>query len=253
MRNIDKRDIDDATNEKLRKYQAEWYKKILCPWIDKNKNCAYAQPFFTGVYACKDDGRPLILFVGQETNGWGKIIDFDGESEIALSQSYAAAFTKNNVLDRDKNEELNYKGTPSHTYDPYVFWTFIRGIFDQTNIRAVWTELDKIRYIDKKLCVEDEEALHKSVCCNKSLLLLEIETLKPDLVVFLTGPHYYKSMEYALQREFRVRLTKTSPISEFSLEGIPCVWTYHPRGLNGLGSCLKNYVSEEIVKRIPRR
>ena len=81
---------------------------------------------------------------------------------------------------------------------------------------------------------KDEDELNKKITDKKPLLLLEIETIVPDLVVFLTGPRYRKSMESALKNKKLQKPTQKEPVTFFDVSGIPCMWTYHPNGLNYL-------------------
>ena len=239
-------------NERLREYQTEWFNRIVCPWVKKGgavpdkmkkwvkKNLhkdeySFSQPFFTGVYNYLDN-KPLIMFVGQETNGWGNWEDFDGESDISLSQSYVMAFAENNTITKDPKKEFIYKDKEYMLYDSSPFWNFVRDICNQ-DIQVVWNELDKIHYrTPEKKCIklypEDESFLNKPIQDEKSLLRLEIETIKPKMVIFLTGPSYVNSMQSALNNKALQKPCKDQPIISFGLGPIHCRWTYHPRYLN---------------------
>ena len=129
----------------------------------------------------------------------------------------------------------------------------------EAKIKAVWNELDKMHYIpagnnDRTKCIrvwkEDKDVLNGEVKNGKSLLQLEIETIQPDLIVFLTGPSpkYVFSMESALKKDLPDKPNKKEPISFFLYGSIPCLWTYHPGGLSHL--CLKKDVKDKIIEQI---
>ena len=256
----------DVINKKLLTYQRKWFVEIVEDWVSNSTNnqkkkkhfskyaeaIGFSEPFFTSVYAT-DGNLPKVLFVGQETNGWGNYSNFDGTDKALIkSQEFVAEFTKNNIAIRDKHLKIqDCKG-----YDPHIFWQFVRNVYDKTGngIHIIWTELDKIQYYcgNKyyKLWAEDENLLNSPVENGKTLLLLEIETIKPDYIVFLTGPKYSQSMGTALDRmDIKDHIpTFDDPIVCFDLFGTPCLWTYHPSTLR----CKKmwDYALNKIVKVI---
>ena len=249
-------------NEELLVFQKKWFDEIVKEWIVKSRTngkkkryflmhndteeFGFAEPFFTSLYEA-DDCLPIVMFVGQETNGWGDYINFEKQineeginAAIKDSQDFVSIFTENNVVNR--NKELRIQ--ENKAYDSHAFWNFIRAFYEGTNnnIRVVWTELDKIHYSCPghnciKLWKKDERELNAAVMDGESILVSEIKTIRPDLVVFLTGNSYVHSMETAICG-FDIngnKLTAANPIYEFSVFGIPCVWTYHPRYLRQKG------------------
>lgn len=259
-----------AINEKLREYQKEWYLQICEPWINNRGSCpekmkewvekrydkkaqySFSQPFFTGVM---DDGsKPLIMFIGQETNGWGLIEDFN----VYGKRSWDIVNSQKSGLDilKAKLSSLPVNASP--------FWRFIYSIKmerSEYDIGVVWNNLDKIHYRvnnakinDKNKDIEcvtlyekDEEELNKIIDkYGKTLLQLEIETINPDLIVFLTGPTYKKSMEKALGIELIEKPTLDClvvPINDKIL------WTYHPSFLFRDVKMTEN-ANSEIIKKI---
>ena len=244
-------------NDELKIFQEEWLKTIVNKWIKSggarkndtkkyfekcygNITFGFSEPFFTGVYDYTDKSLPMIMFVGQETNGWGCYDRFINKSDVSDSQSFVWQLTKIN-MEKSKDIELcSYGEKNKYSYDSHAFWNFIRNIYEKINVNVVWNELDKIHYCCKdEKCVtlwkEDELELNKPLENGKSLLLNEIEIIKPDLVVFLTGPNYYKSMESALDLETIKKPNKKWCCQEFGIPvdnyKAPCLWTYHPNAL----------------------
>lgn len=235
---MEERNIE-AINKTLMNYQKKWFFKTCQPWIKtkpkdnemkkymKGEPYSYSQPFCTGL--CKNVKSPLIMFVGQETNGWGKIEDFAAYKDCKMpkdtfesSQQDTIRFTFENFYnDNDKNHS--------------TFWAFINDIKNRCEFSfdICWNNLDKIHYSSKgEACItlysEDEDYLNGKTNNSPSLLKLEIETIKPEAIIFLTGPSYQTSMAGALRPIQLNKPTLSAPVSEFEYNGRPCAWTYHP-------------------------
>lgn len=236
-------------NEKLKEYQKEWFQQVCEPWINKKGSCpekmkkwvekryginaqySFSQPFFTSVE--ENNAKPVVMFVGQETNGWGLIEDFDinGIKQWNIDNSQKSGI---DILNAQLSLQVNTS----------TFWRFICsivGTVKQTQeVGIVWNNLDKIHYrvSNAKVknqyrdvdCVtlysEDEVELNCKVeQYGKTLLQLEIETIKPDLTVFLTGPNYKESIEVALGIALIAKPTKGKPVVTINDN---MIWTYHP-------------------------
>lgn len=272
-----------VVNKQLMDRQKEWFVHIVDPWVEANQNKTsekkkryfersygsgsfeFAEPFFTSINECQNDDL-LIMFVGQETNGWGDYQKFiSGGKNIAESQRYVREFIKNSIEKRDPQLEteylFEYYKKKFSLYDAHAFWNFIRSVYDSANkrINVIWTELDKIHYKckDRKgedvkcitLWKEDEERLNGAFGDKKQTMLeYEIEILKPDLIVFLTGPSYTKSMKSALQNDDLKKPNLDVFVQEFSVLNTACLWTYHPNYLNRAN--LWDRVVDSIVDKI---
>lgn len=236
------RDINNI-NAKLRECQAEWFNNICKPWLAKGgerpedmknwtKSCfgeiaeySFSQPFFTGV---NDIKKPLIMIVGQETNGWGDISEFSidvGEAKWNINNSQ-----ERTIYYLKKNIELSVSTS--------TFWKFIIELKKEHRFSLCWNNLDKIHYIIHnatkrkrdtnciKLYSNDEKTLNNKIGSNKTLMQQEIDIIKPDLIIFLTGPNYKDSMETALQ----IKLAKIPDKNNEPIVAIDKnkIWTYHP-------------------------
>lgn len=248
----------------LRQYQKEWFETIVFPWIQKGGACSeimqkwtekhygkqtkygFCQPFFTGLCDYPDQSKPLVMFVGQETKSWGDIENFDIEIDLVKSQRYVCEYTENNLVTKDKHKtSMVYPN--SRLYDRYYYWEFLRSF---SGVNIVWNELDKIHYLIKdkniKLYCKDEVELNQKIGeTEKTLLQLEIETIKPDLVVFLVGNSYKNSLEQSF--EVTDVLSKEKAIVTIDNNG-NYLWTYHPRTLAMIPSLRKKLI--EKIKEI---
>ena len=122
------------------------------------------------------------------------------------------------------------------------------------NYNIYWTNIDKLHLISKgkteRLEEECEKVLNNKYSNDKSIFEMEIEIIKPAVIIFLTGPDYYKTMGYALGTSFddKPMLTKNQSKPIVKNQSKPIVnitdklkkysyvesafWTYHPKYLN---------------------
>ena len=135
-----------------------------------------AMPFLivpTNAY-CMSEKR--IMIVGQETDSWaGEVYDFPEEQNPC------------NVL-KVYDRFVNRGGYNS----PY--WDFIRAIKDASppNINFVVNNVVKI---GKKSDVGCDDFINDLTLEHMNLLPQELEILKPDMILFLTGPNYDHRIE----------------------------------------------------------
>jgi hypothetical protein len=265
------RDVDKI-NEELRECQKVWFEEICKPWIEKGgdkrmKNWtkkrygegaeySFSQPFFTGLPKYEDTKKPLVMFVGQETNGWGDIDDFDIEESKKKWNIKNSQESTIEILDEKLTLNVNTSS----------FWKFIIELYQNKNLsfNICWNNTDKIHYTIKKTktnkkrnddidCIklyqEDEMSLNGKIpSLNMSLLEKEIEIIKPKLIIFLTGNSYRGSIKQALNIKSLGELSKEDPlvpIKKFKYNKTTCLLTYHPRYINFIPE-----LKEKIIQKI---
>ncbi len=128
------------------------------------------------------------------------------------------------------------------------FWQLARLL--SVDCTVVWNNPDKLHtYAEGKsrpLTAPMEKALGCPFVHNGETVVLlrrEIEIIRPDVVLFVTGPRYRRGMADALGIPDRVltqallrTTTPLSPITTHALKvNIPLLWTYHPAYLSRLG------------------
>lgn len=233
-----------SINENLRNFQKQWYKEIALKWMQYghkkdiknyvnrkygNENYSFSEPFIMVLPKHQNEQAPLLMIVGQETNGYGDKKDFSGDDKsFHASQEWATNFM---------NEQLNTYSDKNIYYSD--FWKFIRVLKRKLNekkgeINICWNNLDKIHYklVDQNNCIklykEDEKYLNQVIPhTDKTLLQTEIDIVKPDAVLFVTGPNYGLSMKTALQQDNITEPTLDNPIVKIN-SNINMFWTYHP-------------------------
>ena len=251
----------------------EWIKKrnkekdlnketALKKWLDRNlKTDKYfiSEPFFFGIPEYEDKDKPLIMVVGQETDLYGNIeniIDKNGgviEENIIKSQSWVTEVTRhlNNTNYQPKWKSYTTTNDEDEIYlKKHSFFLFLIALSKKYNV--CWNNLDKIHYtaeidvvdynngkLKKKekavtLYVKDEKTLFGQQIDNgKTLLESEIDIVKPDMVLFVTGPNYKESMEYQMGELFNKKPNgEENLIVEAKAGDIKYYWTYHPMYLS---------------------
>ena len=137
----------------------------------------------------------------------------------------------------------------------------------QEGFELCWNNVDKLhRYKDKEsttttetLTVEYEKQLSAQYGADcKSLLQREIEIVKPDAVVFLTGPNYRVTMctafgmpDNALDADRPTKTNICSEISKILNLDMPVFWTYHPGYLSRNSGFMANAI-ETISMMFPK-
>ena len=216
-------------NKELLNAFTDWYNKVALN-ATPPMNYTFSRPFIGGV--CDNFGaeKKTIMIVGQEARN---LTDY-GKS-LKEYQMWSISFLSSQL----ENKESKKLSSP--------FWEFIRKIkryFSDYNI--YWTNIDKLHLISKgkteRLEKECEKVLNEKYLNDKSIFEREIEIIKPAVIIFLTGPDYYQTMECALGTSFDDKPMRTKnqskPIVNITdkLKKYSYVesafWTYHPKFLN---------------------
>lgn len=213
----------EQINQKLRKVQEEWYNQLPKKFKEKEK---FSEPFFWGVSEkAWNEEKMLVMYIGEEANNWWDFADKD-------IQKYAIDYLESQVY-----------GASIYEKNRSAFWAFIQDLKKEYNI--CWNNIDKLHRVENKktkfLTYDMEKELHENLCDGKSLLVREIEIVKPDIVIFM-GKTYNKSMAWAMGENYKVEdLNSYKPSSESSyvseVKEIPepirgsvqkMIWMYHP-------------------------
>ncbi len=247
------------TNEKLLKVQAAWYQALAEDWCSQNPDQTYSAPFCCGIsFSMSDPTKKTIMIIGQEARNWHTFIE-----------NHPLKFMQDEGI-RCFEEQFGLRDGAYKINSP--FWRWFKR-FQECNI--VWNNLDKLhRYVQKDdaeagetryLRLKDEMHLSQPFSLEgdapRSLLVREIDMIEPDIVLFVTGPSYFKSMALALGMDASVlKMHKptdenlVSNISElvnaisYKSKKIPrVIWTYHPNHLNYMKGATEK--AEQEMKR----
>ena len=193
-------------NQQLKELYETYYSELL-----EKKDLLpekVSSPLFMSVFDEYETVNKRILIVGQETNGWMEM-DFDKHSVISLMEDY-----HNFGLGQNRNfkEWDSPDGKKLRDYLTSPFWNFSRGFFSKINDDIdrrkkgfLWTNISKF---DVNTTTPDRE--HYNLV-GFELLRKEVQIVKPDIVLFLTGveseqkaqkPKYDEAIENALKLRF---------------------------------------------------
>ncbi|MEC0208199.1 hypothetical protein P4H70_04490 [Paenibacillus ehimensis] len=171
--------------EQLNVMYLEYWNRLKGALADGNVDLhSLSNPFLIDADETYQDASTKILFVGKETNGWGQYIDsINREPEDAVCDL--------------QNDYIRFRKDGKWRHTP--FWRACRIICDKLNSGG-----PKNGYMTSNLIKLDQNKTRPSpeveeiICNNFPLLYYEINILRPDVVLFFTGPYY----DDRLQRTF---------------------------------------------------
>lgn len=224
-------------NYSLNIYQRIWFEEIFKPYVDNNPNKNISYPFFLGVSEKYKQAKNRIMIVGQETRGWSV---YKSDWTIVDSQKWTVDYLDYQL---QYSNDLRLKQMFGRR-NSSPFWGFFKQ-FRDADIVPCWNNVDKAqRWIGSKtksLTEEIELEFNRVLPNSKNTLFqMEVQVVKPDVIVFITGPNYRVTMEAALNME-RGALTSVNlshqttcvDITDIAKLDVPTFWTYHPRHING--------------------
>ncbi len=246
-------------NTELLRWQMQWDKTCVNPYVTSNNPALFSKPFTYGVSKEYMTADFKLMVIGQEAAGFSAYNE-PTDWDIPRTQQWVVDYTRRQLWGIRAGDAQNNRANCS------PFWNFMRN-FNKQGLTPSWNNVDKVyqkensekkRKREKVIRLTDQQRtkFNEAVCEDQTLLQREIEISKPDGIVFVTGPEYRISMETALGLSENMLMDKVPApdriLTDISIEanlGIPCVWTYHPRHLCGMHLSLKN-CAQEIAKTI---
>ncbi|CUV66283.1 conserved hypothetical protein [Sulfurovum sp. enrichment culture clone C5] len=193
-------------------------------------------PLFLEVPQTYCDAKYKIMIFGQETHEWG---NFSEHNLDGLIKQYHEFYENNVSFSKDKSQ-----------YNVIFFRAFkkIKKLLDkkfgEENSEVIWNNIVKIgKYEGKNL--PSEEIMKWQEPLYESMIKFEVELLKPDIIIFFTGPNYdqyikkaFGDISYEPIQDYKIVFIQSSNLPKNSIR------TYHPGYLNriGIDTYLKNIV-----------
>ncbi len=185
-----------------------------------------------------------VLFIGQKINKWGTF-------NIRLLKN------KRGILAMMKKYQKYYRSSKSpKTHFWKVLEDFMRAFNQQSgNISSLWTNVDKINEYKVLRSIRKREILNTF----SDILVLEIKILKPQIVIFLTGPHYDKKISAIFNgvRFIGIKNISKRKLAKLSHNDLPAntFRLFHPnylvRFLNDYKNFIKRIVNESTDYTLP--
>jgi hypothetical protein len=223
----------DVNNHLLRLYQKYWDGLLSTPNRDRLGNPLLIHINDEEKYQNAD---LKIMFFGQETNTWeGKLGD---KSIDELLHTYSEFFGKGKCF--------RYGGQFWNAVRDYVH--SIKQMAPDKNVEFAWNNLIKLGKADSK--GRPEADLIEFQRKEFPVIKREIEILKPDLMIFFTGPYYdrYIADEWSDVIFSDIQNWKKRELAAIKHERLPAnaFRTYHPNYLYRRGKLYYSDVKETI-------
>ena len=229
-----------SINKKLVKL----YDKCFNNALKNKKDIKVSSPLLLKINEAKYNSSDLkVMIIGQETFGWHG--EFGSENINELMDGYYEYLT-NNL--RGRNKRAFWKAF-------HYFEKELNSHFDNKKLYYIWNNLSKVgKYKDKGMTssIRNFERNYFSV------ILEEIKILKPDIVIFFTGPNRDNDIKYNFHNVFfdnmgnpdkiKDKKTYTTAHKVISTD-LPekTVRLYHPNYFGGFSKV--KYIALDILKR----
>lgn len=157
-----------------------------------------------------------IMFFGQETNEWPV-----GKDVLEISNAYEIFF---------KTNSLFVKYPSFYCNGMKKFKNMIQSKHPNKEIRFVWNNIIKTGKDGKG---QPDEEVYKLEKDWFPVIKDEIRILKPDYIIFFTGPYYDNLIESTFNNINYIDIPRFSmrQLTKFSINDILCFRTYHPNYL----------------------
>lgn len=145
-----------------------------------------------------------ILIVGQETLGWGAtqkneygydwtyddLVDFNDFKNYPNSVDALIHLYK--IFEFSLHQHQNYNGPFFRAYREVR--KTVENNFDGINTSVLWTNMFKMSFDNGSVYKAPQKEREEILDVSRDILHKELETLKPDIVIFFTGPEYNDSL-----------------------------------------------------------
>lgn len=211
-----------------------------------------------------------ILVVGQETNGWGAGTESDKSIDSPPVFSLDKFLEVGNSIDVLLRGYLQFEFALNTPYYGSPFWRAFREFrtqFDRSvdgiESSVLWTNIFRMNIDGVKGSKSGSvynnttwDEFYKVQELNRHILSKEIEILKPEAIVFFTGPNYDIELEAEFQgvsfQRFGDREVRTVALLEHEdFSDAVALRAYHPNYLQMSGQWavideIKSYIANNI-------
>lgn len=248
----------NTTQNDLDKLYKEYLEKLLQDKeiAEKINSCTFSSPLFLNTNVPNGmlkEKKYTILLIGQQTKGWDSNFK-NSDLELNNIPTFIEELKK---LYYNFNYGKRIDGKPYNGY----FWQFQRKLLNIINNSSnnefglIWSNI--LRFDERREKIKDKRDIEKISYNKNHILRKEIEILKPNIVVFVTGPSYDSILNETFEdlkfipvaevsnnsKQFSILESKHLPIMSFR--------TYHPRAfinkyLKSLREPIINFIANKL-------
>ncbi|MCK4663745.1 MAG: hypothetical protein KAT68_12815 [Bacteroidales bacterium] len=228
----------NVKQEQLNRLYLEYLDRILSDKeiFYKVNNFTFSSPLFIDLKVKNgnvSNKKHTLLFIGQQTKGWLNR-DERKNLDIRKKTEYLKALRKLYI-------EFNYGDRlEGQKYNGYL-WQFQRPLIETVNEKnkdsfgLLWSNLMRIDENQDK--IDNKNTIEKIAYKNNEILKKEIEIIRPDAIVFVTGCYY----DWLLKKTFKDLTFYETDNKDLNLKKLAILKsnflpkltfrTYHPRPL----------------------
>ena len=185
-----------------------------------------------------------VLFIGKETNDWFNTVERKNEDLTLINGQFEKYINSLKKLYKSHNIGVKYR-SPIYLFIDHL----VKKLNESKQTGMLLTELLRHDYNCKGL---PQHIIEKVAYKNNFILREEIEVLKPNALIFLTGPNYDKHIKMTYPTAVFKECQDYKFRQVAAIENIPniekAIRIYHPDYHNRLGSDFKYKMSELITK-----
>jgi hypothetical protein len=196
-----------------------------------------------------------IMYIGKETNHWLT------DPKISLDRrGLMGVYKADGSLDIDRLlVRYNKRMTQSENWKKNALFKQYKNIKDQlvdTEVGSgsiVWNNLFKMSY-DRGRGYSKTSLGHSSALeeVSKEIFIKEIEILKPDILIFVTGASYDKVIKNYLQEYKTIEVVIPKKLWKFKYKHMVCYRTIHPDGMRFVKKELQEDYYQMIIDDIKK-
>lgn len=181
-----------------------------------------------------------IMYCGQETFGWCETLD--GRPIEKMTSTYERYFTNEGYLKTEAGKRAFWRATRK-------FNASLESAFPERTIYPIWNNISKIGIANRKGMTDKIRQLERA---NFLVFREELALLKPDLVIFMTGPNRDGDIKFNLpDAKFEAASEHVNKRSLARVTTVhlkrPAVRIYHPAYYGGFNR-ISGVATAEFIK-----
>jgi hypothetical protein len=184
-----------------------------------------------------EESEIKVMILGQENNGWEGVFNGNLDSGLDTCSSFYGG------------EYYRYRGHFNNHFNLIV--NLLKEHFNDKSIGIFWSNVVKVGKVDDKGLPPNY--ILETTFKEFNVLEDELKIIKPDIILFLSGPDYDEHLESQIGELVVKDFKNYSPreIVELEIPNVKYAYrTYHPNKMNYLGKENYNKIYENIIREL---